>query len=86
MIHCFDVTNEHVMRSVIECALQASDTEIYDHGFVYGGRRCHICRSDSTKCGTSTEELLLPGPYYVKGIFEATKPRTCINALVQERR
>ena len=76
MIHCFDVTDEHVMRSVIECGLQASDTEIYDHGFVYDGSRCHICRSNSTKCGISTEEFLLPDPYYVKGIFEATKRRT----------
>ena len=78
ILHCVDVASKHAIRYAIDCSLHASRTEIYDNGMVYDGNRCHVCRSNITLCGISTEEVMLRGSHYTKGKLEATQQYTCI--------
>ena len=66
-LYCVNVADKHGIRSAVDCGLYASWSDIYSHGFVYDGGRCHMCRCNNAHCDMSSEEVLLKGPHHVKG-------------------
>ena len=69
-VSCINITDQHWIRSVVDCGLIAVRSAVYDQGFIYDGGHCHICRSDDThhvSCGISTDGVSVSSPHHIKG-------------------
>ena len=72
-VSCVNITDGHWIVSAVDCGLHASRNELYHHGFVYNDGHCHLCRSNNSNCGRSSEGDMMSGPHHIEGEFGATE-------------
>ena len=65
-LNCIQII-EITFRSIIECALRASQMAHYENRFAFSNGKCHVCRADNENCAVSDDEYQLAGPHFVRG-------------------
>ena len=64
-LNCIPISS----RSSVECALRASNMDLYEGQFAYRDGQCHVCRADNINCAVLEDEYLLAGPHHFRGGF-----------------